>query len=177
MSERLSEFSPRTVLEHTELASSFKTDGEGNAVPHQLQVFLEATKRQYLDFMKRMQVSTPLDSPRSCEGQSLLTRLFFWFQEPVFKARVESDLAEEKKRNSELQKRQKQLQSQIETLIADSTGLLNTKLLELGIQVPIRPELRASVHTVFSARGRLSVHFSPSFRPRTLPSSSRRPRV
>ncbi len=55
--ERLSQFAPRTVLEHEELATSLRSDGEGGHIPHQLQAFLESVKRQYLEFTKTMKVT------------------------------------------------------------------------------------------------------------------------
>ncbi len=64
----------------------------------------------------------------------------FYFQNPAFKARVESDIAGEKRRRTELQKRERQLKAQIENLIADSLGLLRCRLGELGIQARNSPE-------------------------------------
>ena len=57
MNERLSEFAPKGTLEHEELPLSLRSNGDGTIIPHQLQVFLETIKKQYLTFMKEMQVS------------------------------------------------------------------------------------------------------------------------
>ncbi len=87
VSERLSKFAPRTVLEHEELAASLRSDGEGGHIPHQLQVFLESVKRQYLEFTRTM-------------------------GEPGFKTRVEADIAAERQKRGDLQKRERQLKAQ-----------------------------------------------------------------
>ena len=49
-------------------------------------------------------------------------------------------MAQEKKKNNELVKREKQLKSQIDNLIADSLSLLKRRLDELGIQAKTPPE-------------------------------------
>ena len=58
----------------------------------------------------------------------------------------------EKKRNVELQKREKQLKAQIDNLITDSLGLLKTRLKELGIQAKTPPEF------IEKAKGIVSSH-------------------
>ena len=58
----------------------------------------------------------------------------------------------EKKRNAELQKREKQLKAQIDNLITDSLGLLKTRLKELGIQAKTPPEF------IEKAKGIVSSH-------------------
>lgn len=54
--ERLTEFPPRTCLEHVELADSLKADGEGGHIPYQLQKFLENVKNDCLRFLNHMKV-------------------------------------------------------------------------------------------------------------------------
>jgi hypothetical protein len=56
-------------------------------------------------------------------------------QTKAFRDNIEKDIASEKKKNTELVKREKQLKSQIDNLIADSLALLKRRLDELGIQV------------------------------------------
>jgi len=116
VNERLNTFAPRTVLEHTELAHSLmqETNGTGQ-ISYQMQVFLESMKKQLLDFTAKM-------------------------ESPEFKARVESDIEEERRRKTDLQKREKQLQAQIDNLIKESLGLLKSRLGELGIKAKNSPE-------------------------------------
>ena len=113
--ERLSEFAPRTVIQHVELAHSITSDGEGGHIPVQLQALLDNIKRDYLNMIKMMQN----------EG---------------FKVKVEADIESEKKKKTELIKREKQLKAQIENLIGDSLGLLRSRLGELGISAKNSPE-------------------------------------
>ena len=56
VNERLNEFAPTGTLEHEELPLSLRSNGDGTLIPHQLQVFLETVKKQYLTFMKQMKV-------------------------------------------------------------------------------------------------------------------------
>ena len=60
VNERLNEFAPSGPLEHEELPLSLRSNGDGTLIPHQLQVFLETLKKQYLSCMKEMQVSRAL---------------------------------------------------------------------------------------------------------------------
>ena len=58
-----------------------------------------------------------------------------FFQTDTYRSNAEKELSTERKKNSELLKREKQLKSQIENLISDSLSLLKKRLDELGIQV------------------------------------------
>ena len=63
-----------------------------------------------------------------------------FFQTKGFRGNIEKEIANEKKKNNELVKREKQLKSQIDNLIADSLALLKRRLDELGIQAKTPPE-------------------------------------
>lgn len=54
--ERLSEFAPRTILEHEEFAHALNSDGKGGHIPFQLQKLLENIKNGYLKFLDTMKV-------------------------------------------------------------------------------------------------------------------------
>ena len=58
IAERISTFAPVTVLDHVQLADSLFSDGAGEHVPFQLQLFLDSIKKQFMDFTKTMQVRT-----------------------------------------------------------------------------------------------------------------------
>eukprot|EP00095_Tigriopus_kingsejongensis_P006310 maker-scaffold61_size441589-snap-gene-3.32 protein:Tk06310 transcript:maker-scaffold61_size441589-snap-gene-3.32-mRNA-1 annotation:"histone h3" len=115
VNERLSQFPPKGLIEHVELPQSLRHMPDGGKIPHQLHLFLETIKNQYLTFMDTMQDET-------------------------FKVRVLSEMEAEKKRQVELNKREKQLKAQIENLINDSLGLLKCRLQELGIKAKTPPE-------------------------------------
>jgi len=130
VAERINSFNPRSILEHEEMAYVIRTgttNGTHQTIPHQLQHFLDNMKKQYLSFIDTM-------------------------QDPAFLARIEADMNAEKKRNAELQKREKQLKAQIDHLITDSLGLLKTRLKELGIQAKTPPEF------IEKAKGIVSSH-------------------
>jgi hypothetical protein len=74
------------------------------------------------------------------------------FQDSAYRSRTEVEISTEKKRNTDLQKREKQLKSQIDNLIKDSLGLLETRLRELGIQAKTPPEF------IEKAKGIVSSH-------------------
>ena len=76
----------------------------------------------------------------------------FLSQDPLFKKKVEADIENEQKKKVELQKREKQLKSQIDNLIQDSLNLLKTRLSELGIQAKSPPEF------IEKAKGIVSQH-------------------
>ena len=55
VNERLNSDHPRELV-HEELSASLVADDEGKPIPFQLQVHLDKLKRQYLSFIKHMQV-------------------------------------------------------------------------------------------------------------------------
>ncbi|XP_059099088.1 histone-lysine N-methyltransferase, H3 lysine-79 specific-like [Tigriopus californicus] len=115
VNERLSEIAPQGVIEHEELPQTLRLMPDGSKIPHQLQLFLETMKTQYLTFMQTM-------------------------QEEAFKTKVQGQIQDEQKRQGELHKREKQLKAQIDNLISDSLGLLQCRLQELGIKAKTPPE-------------------------------------
>ena len=59
VAERINSFNPRSILEHEEMAHVIRTgttNGTHQTIPHQLQLFLDNMKKQYLSFMDTMQV-------------------------------------------------------------------------------------------------------------------------
>ena len=129
------------------------TNGTHQTIPHQLQHFLDNMKKQYLSFIDTMQVIVPCVF-MSVRWMMYLLQVLFppLAQDPAFLARIEADMNAEKKRNAELQKREKQLKAQIDHLITDSLGLLKTRLKELGIQAKTPPEF------IEKAKGIVSSH-------------------
>merc|ERR1711892_563274 len=61
-------------------------------------------------------------------------------QDPLFSKNIEQQIKKEKSRNEQLSKRVDQLESQIETLIQDSLGMLKSGLKELGIEAGTPPD-------------------------------------
>ena len=59
VAERINSFNPRSILEHEEMAHVIRTgttNGTHQTIPHQLQLFLDNMKKQYLSFIDTMQV-------------------------------------------------------------------------------------------------------------------------
>ena len=61
MNERLNSDHPKELV-HEELSASLVADDDGKPIPFQLQVHLDKLKRQYLSFIRHMQVSKYMSS-------------------------------------------------------------------------------------------------------------------
>eukprot|EP00092_Neocalanus_flemingeri_P011552 GFUD01012449.1.p1 GENE.GFUD01012449.1~~GFUD01012449.1.p1 ORF type:complete len:1610 (-),score=395.77 GFUD01012449.1:789-5618(-) len=104
-----------TLNEYQPREYELEEEIEESYVEKSLSYLLETIKNQYMGMIQSM-------------------------QDPAFSKNIEQQIKKEKSRNEQLSKRVDQLESQIETLIQDSLGMLKSGLKELGIEATTPPE-------------------------------------